>query len=107
MMASSFVSLPARSRRLVALGELFDGFLALLYESLQDLNRFGLVERADFFDFLELDGGLDAAQDAEAELVLGAHGVGQILLNSFGKTHGIPRWLNIAEEDLLEENGKN
>ena len=45
----------------VALGELVDGFLALLQDRLQQLNGLRLVELADFFDFLELDGGFDRA----------------------------------------------
>lgn len=69
--------------------ELVDGFLALLDESLQDLDGFGFVERADFFGFLVLNGGFDAAEDAEAKLVLGAHGVDQVFLDFFGESHGI------------------
>jgi hypothetical protein len=78
----------------VAFSELVDGFLALLDEGLKDLDRFVFVESADFFDFFVLDGGLDAAQDAEAEFVLGAHGVDQVFLDFLGKCHG----RNIAEE---------
>jgi hypothetical protein len=56
---------------------------------LQDLDGFGFVERADFFRFFVLDGGLDAAKDAEAKLVLGAHGVRQVFLDFFGETHAV------------------
>src|SRR5216684_4269559 len=54
----------------IAFGELLDGFLALL------------------FGFFIGDGGLDHAEDAEAELVLGAHGVGEVFLDFFGEGHG-------------------
>src|SRR6267378_1734454 len=84
----------------VALGELFDRFLALFYERLQDLNGLRLVEYANFFDFLVLDGRLDAPQDAEAQFVFGTHGVDQILLNFFGKTHlQLLASLNIADQE--------
>ena len=101
-MASSLVSLLA-----IALRELLDGFLALLHEGLQDLNGFGFVERANFFDFLELDGGFDAAENAEAELVLGAHGVNDVFLDFFSETHGDSSMLNITEEFAREEKGKS
>jgi len=78
----------------VAFGELVDGFLALLDKRLEDLDGFVFIEGADFFDFLVLDGGFDAADDAEAQLVFGAHGVDQVFLDFFGKCHG----RNIAEE---------
>ena len=50
----------------VSFSELVDGLFALLYKGLQDLDGFGFVERVNFFGFFVLDGGLDAAQDAEA-----------------------------------------
>ena len=78
----------------VALSKLVDGFFALLDERLQDLDGFGLVESPDFFGFLILDGGFEAAEDAEAEFVFGAHGVGQVFLDFFGESHEF----NIAEE---------
>jgi hypothetical protein len=68
----------------VAFAELLDGILALLDEGLQELNGFGLVERAQLLGLLVGDGGLDAAEDAEAELVFGAHGVGEIFLDFLG-----------------------
>jgi hypothetical protein len=71
----------------VAFSELVDGFFALLDERLQDLNGFGFVECVDFFGFFVLDGGFDAAQDAEAEFVLGTHGVDQVFLDFFGDCH--------------------
>src|SRR6266851_9205541 len=84
----------------VALGELFDRFLALLYERLQNLNGLRLVEYANLFDFLVLDGRLDSPQDAEAQFVFGAHGVDQVLLNFFAKTHlQILASLNIADPE--------
>ena len=83
----------------VSFSELVDGFFALLDERLQDLDGFGFVERVNFFGFFVLDGGLDAAQDAEAELVLGAHGVDQVFLDFFGDSH----WFNIAEEKKEKE----
>jgi len=74
---------------------LVDGFFALLDQRLQDLDGFGFVERVDFLGFFVLDGGLDAAEDAEAEFVFGAHRVGQVFLNFFGESHRF----NIAEEN--------
>lgn len=71
-----------------AFAELFDGFLALLDERLEELDGFGFVERADFFRLFVLDGGLDAAQDAEAQLVPGAHGVDEVFLDFFSESHG-------------------
>ena len=71
----------------IAFGELVDGFFALLDESLQQLDGLGLVELAEFFVFFVGDGGLDAANDAEAEFVLGAHCVGEIFLDFFGESH--------------------
>jgi hypothetical protein len=71
----------------IAFSKLVDGFFALLDERLQDLDGFGFVERVDFFGFLILDGGLDAAQDAEAEFIFGAHGVNQVFLDFFGDGH--------------------
>jgi hypothetical protein len=56
---------------------------------LQDLDGFGFVKRADFIGFFVLDGGLDASEDAEPELVLRAHGVGQVFLDFFGESHTI------------------
>src|SRR6266513_6446939 len=86
--------------RPVALGELFDRLLALFYERLQDLHGLRLVEYANLFDFLVLDGRLDSPQDAEAQFVFGAHGVDQVLLNFFGKTHlQILASLNIADQE--------
>jgi hypothetical protein len=58
------------------------------------LDGFRFVERFDFFGFLVLDGGLDAAQDAQEEFVFGAHGVDEVFLDFFGDCHGF----NIAEE---------
>jgi hypothetical protein len=78
----------------VSLSKLVDGFFALFDERLEDLDGFGFVECVDFFGFFVLDGRLDATEDAEAELVFGAHGVGQIFLDFLGESHGF----NIAEE---------
>jgi hypothetical protein len=72
----------------VAFGELVDRFLALLDERLQELDGFGFVELAELFGFFVGDGGLDHAEDAEAELVFGAHGVGEVFLDFFGESHG-------------------
>jgi hypothetical protein len=72
----------------VAFGELIDGFFALLDEGLQELDGFGLVELAKLFCFFVGDGGFDHAEDAKAELVFGAHGVGEIFLDFFGESHG-------------------
>jgi hypothetical protein len=71
----------------VTFSELVDGFFALLDERLEDLDGFGFVERVNFLCFFVLDGGLDAAQDAEAEFVLGAHGVNQVFLDFFSDCH--------------------
>jgi hypothetical protein len=60
----------------VAFAELVDGLLALFDERLQDLDGFGFVESVDFLGFFVLDGGFYAAEDAQAEFVFGAHGVG-------------------------------
>jgi hypothetical protein len=68
----------------VAFGELVDRFFALLDQRLQELDGFGLVEFAKLFRLFVGDGGLDHAKDAEAELVLGAHGVGEVFLDFFG-----------------------
>jgi hypothetical protein len=47
-----------------------------------------------------LDGRLDSPQDAEAQFVFGAHGVDQILLNFFAKTHlQILAALNISDRE--------
>src|SRR2546430_9690740 len=90
--------------RAVALGELLDRFLALLYERLQNLNGLGLVECADLFDFFVLDGRLDSSEDAEAQFVFGAHGVDQVLLDFFGKTHlQLLAPLNIADREIRRE----
>ena len=85
----------------IALSELVDGFFALLDESLQELDGFWFVDGADFFGFLVLDGGLDAAEDAEAEFVFGAHGVGEIFLDFLRESHLFLVGLNIAEEEEL------
>jgi len=90
--------------RAVALGELFNRFLALLYEGLQNLDGLGVVEGAYFFDFLVLDGGLDSAQDAEPQFILGAHSVDQVFLDFFGKTHlRFLTTLNIADGQMRRE----
>jgi hypothetical protein len=68
----------------IAFAELVDGFFALLDERLQDLDGFGFVERVDFFGFFVLDGGFDAAQDAQEEFVFRAHGVGEVFLDFLG-----------------------
>jgi len=83
----------------IAFGELLDGFLALLDEGLQQLDGFRLVELAELFGFFVGDGGLDHAEDAEAEFVLGAHGVSEVFLDFFGESHG----KNIAEERQEKE----
>ena len=44
--------------------KLFDRFFALLHQSLQNLKRLGVVERADLFDFLIFQGAFHHAQDA-------------------------------------------
>jgi len=72
----------------VAFGELIDGFFALLDEGLQELDGFGFVELAELFGFLVGDGGFDHTEDAETELVFGAHGVGEVFLDFFGESHG-------------------
>src|SRR5438477_126975 len=83
---------------------LLDRFLALLYERLQNLNGLGLVECADLFDFFVLDGRLDSSEDAEAQFVFGAHGVDQVLLDFFGKTHlQLLAPLNIADREIRRE----
>src|SRR6266436_305907 len=88
----------------VALGKLLDRFLALFYEHLQDLNGLRLVEYANLFDFLVLDGRLDTPQHAEAQFVFGAHGVDQVLLNFLGKTHlRFLASLNIADREISRE----
>ena len=87
-MASSLVSF-VHEILTVAFSELVDGFLSLLDECLQDLDGFGFVERVNFLGFFVLDGGLDAAQDAEPEFVLCTHGVDQVFLNFFGDTHKV------------------
>src|SRR5216683_1869201 len=38
--------------------------------------------------FLVGDGGFDHTEDAETELVFGAHGVGEVFLDFFGESHG-------------------
>src|SRR5580692_5419166 len=73
-----------------ALAELFDGFLALFDERLQDLQRLEIVERAHFVDFFELQSAFDHAQDTEAQLVLLFHGRGEVALNFFDVSH----WLS-------------
>ena len=70
-----------------ALGELIDGFAALLDQGLQNLQGFQIVERTHFFDFLVLQGAFDHAQDAEAQLVFFLHGGGQVALNAFDVAH--------------------
>src|SRR5260370_13851025 len=90
--------------RAVAFGELVDGFLALFYEGLQNLDGFGFVEWANLFHFFVLDGRLDSPQDAEAQFLFGAHGVDQILLNFFRKTHlRLLMLLNIADQEIRRE----
>jgi hypothetical protein len=73
----------------IALGELIDRLFALLDESLEELDRFIFVERANFFGLFVLDGRLDAAKDAEAEFVLGLHCVDEVFLDFFGESHRI------------------
>ena len=75
-----------------AFGKLVDRFLALFRESLQELNGFGAVERAHFFDFLELQGRFDHAQDAETQFVLRFHSGNDVFLNLFGKRHEGSLW---------------
>jgi hypothetical protein len=67
----------------VAPCELVDRLFALLDERLQQLDGLGFVQGANFFRFLVLDRGLDAAEDTQAELVLCAHGAGKIFLDFF------------------------
>lgn len=73
-----------------AFGELLDRFLALFDESLEQLNRFRLIEGTNLFDFFQLKRGFHHAEDAEAQFVLGFHGGNDVFLNLFGKRH---RWL--------------
>src|SRR5258708_12591793 len=81
-----------------------DRLFALFYEHLQNLNGFGFVEWANLFDFFVLDGRLDSPEDAEAQLLFGAHGVDQILLNFFRKTHlRFLTSLNIADREIRRE----
>ena len=90
----SLASLSARSWR-PPWRELFDGFLALLDESLQDLQGLHIVERAHFVDFLELERAFDHAQDAQAQLVLFLHGGGKIALDAVNVSHSVvPRFAN-------------
>src|SRR5271154_1791458 len=70
-----------------AFGELFDGFVALLDESLENLQRFEIVERAHLFDFFMFEGALHHAQDAQPQLVFLLHGRGQITLDAIDVTH--------------------
>jgi len=72
----------------VAFCELINRFFALLHERLQDLDGFGFIELAELLGFLVGDRGLDHAEDAEAQFVFRAHGVGEIFLNCFGESHG-------------------
>src|SRR5207302_699903 len=65
----------AREFGAVAFGELLDRLFALLYKRLENLNGLSVVERAYFFDFFVFDGRFDPPQDAEAQLIFGAHGV--------------------------------
>ena len=82
-----------------ALGELVDGFLALLDEGLQQLDRFGLVERALFLNFFQLDSGLHHTQDAESQLFLGTHGSNNVFLDLLGKSHVPLPFVNYSRGD--------
>ena len=101
MIASSLVSFSASSGRLPLVNWSMDS-LRCFDESLQELDGFGFVDRADFFGFFVGDGGLDAAEDGEAEFVFGAHGVDEVFLDFFGESHG----RNIAEE-RVEVDGRD
>jgi hypothetical protein len=69
---------------------------------LDDLDGFGVVEGADFFYFAMLDGGFDAAEDAEAQFVFGAHGVDQVFLNFFSQAQWRPLRLFFSNvEEIL------
>jgi hypothetical protein len=83
----NFLGFLVREILAAALGELFDGFFALLDEGLQNLQRFEIVKRAHFVDFFEFQGAFDHAQDAEAQLVFFLHGRGEVALNFFDVSH--------------------
>src|SRR5438034_1096525 len=75
-------------------------------------SRFGgLHNRAHLLDGIRTGFGdrlgdrrLDSSEDAEAQFVFGAHGVDQVLLDFFGKTHPqLLAPLNIADREIRRE----
>src|SRR6266851_4788588 len=69
-------------------GFAFEGGFGGFYYGAHLLDGFGFVELAELFGFLVGDGGFDHTEDAETELVFGAHGVGEVFLDFFGESHG-------------------
>jgi hypothetical protein len=73
------------------LGKHLSRFFTLLDQSLQNLERFGIVEGANFLDFLVFQRRFHHAEDAQAQLVLGFHGFGKVFLNFIYEWHRWPK----------------